>query len=53
LPRTLIAIGTSMMDRAEQMDGGSGVGASLYRDGVLIMLMTLCPLRPVQCQRCA
>ena len=45
-PRFLVAIGTAMMDNAEQMDGASWERAGQYRDGLLIMFMTLCPLRP-------
>jgi integrase/recombinase XerD len=45
-PRQLVKIGTSMMEKAEGQTRRSSRRAALYRDGLLIMFMTLCPLRP-------
>lgn len=45
-PKELVTLGTSMMDEAEQRSQSSWRRASLYRDGLLIMFMALCPLRP-------
>lgn len=45
-PRVLIELGARMMDDAEVMTSRSFRRASLYRDGLLIMFMALCPLRP-------
>lgn len=45
-PQKLMAIAISMMDKAEQQTHRSWRRASLYRNGLLIMFMTLCPLRP-------
>lgn len=45
-PRVLIELGTCMMDDADTMTSSSFRRVSLYRDGLLIMFMALCPLRP-------
>jgi len=45
-PWQLVAIGTDMMDEAETQTRHCWKRASLYRDGLLIMFMSLCPLRP-------
>jgi integrase len=45
-PRDLIAIGVAMMDEAERSTEPSWRSARLYCDGLLIMFMALCPLRP-------
>ena len=45
-PHELIAIGGSMVDEAEQSEKHSWRDARLYCDGLLIMFMAYCPLRP-------
>jgi len=45
-PRQLVTLGRSMMDEAERQTLHSCRRASLYRDGLLMMFMALCPLRP-------
>jgi integrase len=45
-PQELVAIGVAMMEEAESNVRHSWRRASIYRDGLLIMFMALCPLRP-------
>lgn len=45
-PSKLRALGLAMMDDAERLPRRSFRRASLYRDGLLTMFMSLCPLRP-------
>jgi integrase len=46
-PKQLVAIGQSLMDQAENSPARSGWRrASLYRDGLLMNFLALCPLRP-------
>lgn len=45
-PSELRALGLEMMDDAERLSRRSFRRASLYRDGLLTMFMSLCPLRP-------
>ena len=42
----LLALGEELMAKAEAMGGGPSLAAALlYRDGLMIALLTLCPLR--------
>ncbi len=45
-PSDLVAIGERLMERAERQTSKSFRRASLYRDGLLLAFMALCPLRP-------
>lgn len=45
-PVELRDMGLAMMDEAERIPRRSFQRASLYRDGLLTMFMSLCPLRP-------